>query len=200
MELFRECRIGEIWGGDLRHYTLNLLAASTGMRMGEVQALQNRDYNQTYIAIERSWDRKYGLKKPKWNSQRMVPIPSKTSTCLAKVIDMSPFNDPGDFVFFGSTRDLPLSNEAILRTLYKAFKQIGISPEDRRERNITFHSWRHFYNSMMRGKVHDSKLRRLTGHRTDQMTEHYTHFQLEDFMDVVEIQEQYFSKISNHHF
>jgi site-specific recombinase XerD len=31
--LFQEDRIDEIWAGDLRHYTVNLLAASTGMRM-----------------------------------------------------------------------------------------------------------------------------------------------------------------------
>lgn len=197
-ELFQEDRIDEIWTGDLRHYTLNLLAASTGMRMGEVQSLQNRDFHQTYIAVEHSWDRKYGLKEPKWGSQRMVPIPSKTSAYLLKLIDMAPFNDSDDFMFFGSTRNLPLSNETILRTLYKAFEKIGITSENRRERNITFHSWRHFYNSMMRGKVHDSKLRRLTGHRTVEMTEHYTHFQLEDFVDVMEIQEQYFSKNTNH--
>ena len=106
---------------------------------------------------------------------------------------MSPFNDTYDFVFFGSTRNFPLSNGVILRTLYRAFEKIGISSEDRRERNITFHSWRHFYNSMMRGKVHDAKLQRLTGHRTLAMTEHYTHFSIDDFKDVLNIQESYFS-------
>jgi len=45
----------------------------------------------------------------------------------------------------------------------------------------------------MRGKIHDAKLQRLTGHRTQEMTEHYTHFNIEDFGDVRERQEEYFS-------
>jgi len=44
----------------------------------------------------------------------------------------------------------------------------------------------------MRGKIHDSKLRRLTGHKSLEMTEHYTRFSLEDFKDVIEVQEKYF--------
>jgi len=45
---------------------------------------------------------------------------------------------------------------------------------------------------MMRGKIPDAKLRVLTGHKTLQMTDHYTQFKLEDFVDVVEVQEKYF--------
>ena len=75
---------------------------------------------------------------------------------------------------------------------YKALENIGISSEARKERNITFHSWRHFYNSLMRGKIHDAKLRQLTGHKTLAMTDHYTHFNINDFKDVLSIQEQYF--------
>ena len=78
--------------------------------------------------------------------------------------------------------------------MYKAFEQIGITHQEREERNITFHSWRHFYNSLMRGKIHDAKLRRLTGHKTLEMTEHYTHFNITDFKDVLIIQEQFFSE------
>ena len=73
-----------------------------------------------------------------------------------------------------------------------AFERIGISPEERKNRNITFHSWRHFFNTYFRGRIHDSKLQNLTGHRTDTMTDHYTHFSIEDFRDVMEIQEEYF--------
>src|SRR5208337_2592860 len=38
-KLFAEKAIGKVWGGDRKGYTLNVLAASTGMRMGELQAL-----------------------------------------------------------------------------------------------------------------------------------------------------------------
>lgn len=38
--LFQNDNIIPVWGNNILHYTINLLAASTGMRMEEVQALQ----------------------------------------------------------------------------------------------------------------------------------------------------------------
>ena len=49
--LFNEKKIQEIWEGNLIHYTLNLLAASTGMRMGECQGLQNQYIHDEYIDV-----------------------------------------------------------------------------------------------------------------------------------------------------
>jgi integrase len=192
-ELFQDDEIDRVWNGDLRHYTLNLLAATTGMRLGEVQALQVQHVHEEYITVLFSWDKKYGLREPKWGSQREIPIPSRSSTKLAELIALSPFQEPNDFVFFGKDRKTPMRDKTISGALYNALQTIRISEDERRERYITFHSWRHFYNSLMRGKIHDAKLRRLTGHKTLEMTERYTHFNLEDFKDVVRIQEEYFS-------
>jgi len=191
-KLFNEDNIDQIWKEDIRHYTINLLGASTGMRMGEVQALQLKNIKDDYVSVVLNWDRKYGLKMPKRNSIRDIPIPSKTSVYIRELISISPYKEPDDFIFFGNNGKTPIRNEIILKELYKAFEQIGISPEERERRNITFHSWRHFYNSIMRGKIHDAKLRRLTGHKTLEMTEHYTHFDIKDFSDVLAIQEGYF--------
>jgi integrase len=185
-----EDNIDKIWGGDLKHYAANLLSASTGMRIGEVQALQVQNTHQEYVSVIYNWNYKYGLKEPKWRSYRDIPIPTKTSKYLFQIIDSSPFQEPDDLVFWGLGRKLPLWNEQILKVLYETFERIGITPEQRRERNITFHSWRHFYNTIMRGKIHDAKLRLLTGHRTLEMTDHYTKFRLEDFRDVLEIGER----------
>lgn len=41
------------------------------------------------------------------------------------------------------------------------------------------------------GKVPDTKLQRLTGHRTQAMTERYSHFRMDDFADVIRIQEEW---------
>ena len=41
----------------------------------------------------------------------------------------------------------------------------------------------------MRGKIEDHKLRMLTGHSTQEMTEHYTHIAKEDLAALVSIQE-----------
>jgi len=192
-QLFAESSIDETWAGDLQHYTINLLSASTGMRLGECQALQVQYVHlEGYISVVYSWDSLYGLKEPKRGSRRDIPVPRKTLVHLGELIELSPYQEPDDLVFFDLERNKPIRNELILKTLYRALENIGISPQERKERNITFHSWRHWYNSIMRGKIHDAKLRTLTGHKTLEMTEHYTHFNIDDYQDVRQIQDQYF--------
>ena len=60
--LFNEKAIGKVWGGDHKHYTLNLLAASTGMRMGELQALPVGAIHENYVEVFQSWERRDGIK------------------------------------------------------------------------------------------------------------------------------------------
>jgi integrase len=45
----------------------------------------------------------------------------------------------------------------------------------RMERNLTFHGFRHFFNSTIRGTVSDDILRLQTGHSDEKMTDHYDH-------------------------
>ncbi|MBW8003873.1 MAG: site-specific integrase [Planctomycetes bacterium] len=194
-KLFNEKKIQETWGGDLKHYTLNLLAASSGMRLGECQGLQNQYVQGGYIDVRFVWIRKYGLKEwPKKGSKRKIPIPSKTQAHLSELIALSPYQEADDLIFWGVSGKKPMDNKIISTALYDAFCKIGVSEEQRKERNVTFHSWRYFYNSFLRGKVADVKLQHLTGHRTQEMTDHYTSFRIEDFEDVIRIQENFFNR------
>ena len=176
---------------DLKYYTANLLAASTGMRLGEVQGLQTRYVHDEYVAVMHSWGRKHGLQPPKGGKPREVPIPAKTSDYLRRVTE--PGADPESFVFYGVDPRTPLDHKTIAEALYEALKAIEIDEPKREARNITFHSWRHFFNTICRSRIPDHKLRRLTGHRTEAMTEHYTHIRLEDFQDLAELQAEVFS-------
>jgi integrase len=45
----------------------------------------------------------------------------------------------------------------------------------RRERNVSFHGFRHFFNSTIRGTVSDDILRLQTGHLDEKMTDLYDH-------------------------
>jgi integrase len=51
----------------------------------------------------------------------------------------------------------------------------GVSLEEQKRRKITFHSWRHFSNSILRGDISDPVLRQAMGHLSDEMTERYYH-------------------------
>jgi integrase len=193
-KLFDEKKIEKVWSGDRKHFTLNLTAASTGLRMGELQALSVGSVQVDYLTVSQSWERRTGLKEgTKTGVGRIVPLPKRTSAQLAALIESSPYQEPTDLVFYGKDRQTPLSPRIILAGLYGAFERIGVTSPEREKRRITFHSHRHFLNTLLRtARVPDPLVQRVTGHRTQEMTEHYSHFALEDFGAVVKVQEKVF--------
>jgi len=190
--LFGDGALERVWGNDLRMYGINLLGATSGLRMSEARGLLRACVFPGYIDVQWAFA-KYGLQRPKRDSVRKVPIPRKTSETLQLLLEMSPYKEPEDYVFWGKFRHAPIYSKVVLDALYSALEKIGISKEERAKRQITYHSWRHMYNSLMRSRgIHDSKLRRLTGHRTPEMTEFYTIFTLDDYRDTLEVQEAIF--------
>lgn len=78
--LFDESNFDQFWHGNMIHYTLYLVAASTGRRMAEIQALQDGNIYPGYIRVTQSWTCKYGLVHDSRTKRhvRDVPIPKKT--------------------------------------------------------------------------------------------------------------------------
>jgi len=173
-----------IWD-DYRQYAINVLTLATGIRISEVRGLLIDQVHEDYIAVQTAWTDRYGLKEPKWGSSRDIPITPKVHDVLQKVIDTT---KPQSIVFYSSTDyNRPMAKSFIEKKLYKALHAIGIDEKQRRERNLTFHSHRHTLNTILRSAgVHDAKIRMITGHRQEAMTDHYTHFQLNDFSDIAE--------------
>jgi len=153
------------------YYTLNLLAACTGMRLGEIQALRFENVFPDYIFVCHSYERKFGLKGTKTNKNREIPINPILHTLLATQIN----KNPKGYLFPANKGETPYYCRCITDAFYKALDRIGIKESDRKERNLTFHSHRHFFNSFVRGKMDDYKLRMLTGHTTQAMTDLYSH-------------------------
>jgi integrase len=176
----------EPWS-DFRHYAINVLAASTGIRMGEVRALLVENVKRDHVEIRRSWEQGYGPRPPKADSVRDVPISPKVSSILFKVIEET---QPAGLMFFGrGDMDTPMSKGVIENHLRRALCTIGILVAEQTRRHLTFHAWRHFLNSMLRSHgVADVKTRRITGHRTAAMTDWYTDWKALDLSEVVSIQ------------
>jgi integrase len=191
-KLFADGACATIWKGDHKLFVANLLAACTGMREGEIRGLLIRDVHEDYIDVQHSWEQGYGLKGAKWGSERRVTVPKSVSKLLAELITNSPYKAAEDLVFYGKKRDIPIHARAFIDALYASLGAIGIDEEERKARAVTFHSWRHFLNSISRGRVPDEKLRLMTGHRTEEMTEHYTHLLEEDYTEIRKVQEDVF--------
>lgn len=154
---------------DPRARAASLLAATTGMRLGEVRGLTLEAIHKDEIEIRNSWADKEGLKSPKWGSARTVPVPAHVEALLRKQAEGNPWGD--GLVFYGAHRGRPYGEVEIRKGLQTALEAVGIDPS----RGVTFHSWRHFFNSQMRDRIPDHALRQLTGHRSEAMTERYTH-------------------------
>lgn len=184
-----------VWHEEPRHFALNLLAASTGMRLGEVQALRVENIvADGYIDVAQSWSDRHGMSDPKWQSRRFVPVTSKTAAAIESLLAVKRWGDPqpSDVVFWGKDRNTPLTKTGILKQFKAALARMGIEEGERKRRNLIFHSYRHGFNTLVRGKVPDEQLRRVTGHRTLAMSDNYDHAGPEQLKDVAAVQEKIF--------
>ena len=186
----------KVWHSEPRHFGLNLLAASTGMRLGECQALRVENIIEGgFIDVAHSWDDRHGLSAPKWGSRRFVPVPKRTAAGIESLLALRRWGEPqpSDVVFWGQDRNTPITKTAILKQFKAALSRIGITEEERARRVLLFHSYRHGFNTLVRGKVPDEQLRRVTGHKTLAMSDNYDHAGPDQLKDVAAVQELLFS-------
>ncbi|MDP2791564.1 MAG: tyrosine-type recombinase/integrase, partial [Rectinemataceae bacterium] len=128
----------------------NLVAMTTGLRSGEVLALQIEDIGTDRLFIRHSWSAADGLKGTKTNRERIVPLLPQVRTELTNLAKKNPHRGPEEkFIFYGLLPGKPMVPNILLEGLYNALIDIGITEEARQERHICFHSWRHFFTSHM---------------------------------------------------
>ena len=183
-KLFNPENKNQIWANDI-YYHANLLSACTGMRLGEVLAVRGEVLEENHILVDMQYTKNFGLTDTKSHRSRKVIIPEQLMTELKKYSELN----SGGYIFSTDGGKLPVYPDTLRRSLFKAFKAIGIEDKQRKERNICFHSWRHYLNTTLRSNnITDGKLRALVGHASSKMTEHYTHFDTDDFKDIQDIQ------------
>ena len=145
---------------------------STGMRSSEIRALQwNQFIRPDAILINAMIDsndeRVNRLKKwtddnKKW---RVTVLPDRT----VKMIDVLRLDkSDNDYVFMYA--DKPLTTWFLLEHFKCVLSNAGIDCENR---NITIHSLRFTYNSLLRGEISGDDLRLMVGHTDERMTEYY---------------------------
>lgn len=71
---------------------------------------------------------------------------------------------------------------------FEALRRIGVSEEERRERNIDFYSLRHFCATYLANMTDMRNVQAILGHTTPAMTQHYAdHMTDEHFNSIREI-------------
>lgn len=145
---------------------------STGMRSSEIRALQwNQFIRPDAILINAMIDsndervnrlKKWSDNNKKW---RVTILPDRT----VKMIDLLRLDrSDDDYVFV--YEDKPLTTCFLLDHFKSALNKNGI---DCKGRNITIHSCRFTYNTLVRGEISGEDLRLMVGHTTEKMTEYY---------------------------
>lgn len=163
-------------------YLVIAIAYHTGMREGEILALKVEDLDITnnIINVNHSYqfDEKI-LKSPKNGEKRYtIPIPTPL---MEEIIEQAKLNE-GGFIFFGQhDKRKPINGKSVPKAFYTALEDIGISPEERKERNIVFHSLRHETGTKLcdEGLSIDVVAKAL-GHKTLSMTKHYSNHETEE--------------------
>jgi integrase len=155
------------------------------MRISELRGLRGEYVFADYIYVCGQYTRLGYKAHTKTKQNRNIPI---TAAMRQELDDLVRLNGEG-FVFSEDGGNAPVTMERINRGFEKALGNIGITHEERLERNLSFHAWRHFFNTVLRmNNVTDAKVQSVTGHRSKKMTDHYTHFDTRQFTEIREVQ------------
>lgn len=167
---------------DFRGYVANLCAAATGCRLSEILGMRFCDLEPGYIHIKGVWVTQTGRWRPglkNGRKTRRVPVPPGVEGKLHDLQERNPYPPtPERFLFYSEfNSDRPMVDRlATSEGLYKALAMIGIDEQTRKARNLSFHGWRHFFNSLLiESRVPLVKIQALTGHLSATMTENYYH-------------------------
>ena len=91
------------------------------------------------------------------------------------------------FLFSVNNGRTPIDHKMVYRHFWHALSKIGINNELRKERNVSFHSYRHTFNTMLlEAGVHPETIRLITGHSAINMTARYSHIQLSNMPEIIE--------------
>jgi integrase len=180
-------RWSDVWD-DYTCYVANKVEACTGMRIGEVLGLRSEFVHDGHLEVCRQYSLTAGYSDVKTHKPRDVPIHRVIEKDLRALIKV---NGEG-FVFATKPRaGKPIGRTSVSVSFRKALEAIGIDEEQRKERNLTNHSWRHFFNTYLLAEdVSDAKVMAVTGHVTKKMKEHYTHFDTTSFVEVMAAQQK----------
>jgi integrase len=167
----------------------NRLAACTGLRIGELRGLRGEHIYEDHIFVCGQYTRFGYSNHTKTKNNRKVPINPEMKDEFDRLARK---NDQG-YLFSDDGGKTPVTVDRIRRGFDKALGKIGISRAEKLERNLSFHAWRHFFNTFMRVRnVADSKVQSVTGHLTKKMTDKYTHFDTRKFNEVRDVQNELF--------
>jgi len=180
---------------DKRAFIASLVSFTTSARMGEILALRSSSIiNNDLLKISNSYSRIDGLKCPKNTKKRPVYLYSDVKQYLIYLLKMNPHKNYVDdpFLFYSLQPDKPCDNKILLNGLREVLDKLNI---DWKKRNITFHSWRHWYITYANREIDREKVMKVSGHLTESTHCDYIHKDENDVRKVGKTMEKVFDNI-----
>jgi integrase len=151
----------------------SVLASKIGLAPYETAAVRsdNLDTAQDVLHIRGCYSfskKQVGIMN--YSEEKAIPLEASQLKRLAAFCGRNPYI----FIVPGADLGKPLDFEALTPDQAEKMKLL-IGEIVRNERNLTFHGFRHFFNSTIRGTVSDDILRLQTGHLDEKMTDLYDH-------------------------
>ena len=197
---------------DKTAYAAALLAATSGLRNGEIRALrgadvgdklytvktENGDTQGVYMLyVRHGWNYLDTLKPTKNEEEGTVHLLPQVRDKLLELLEENPYTEiekAERFLFWGIKKDRPCGAQRLLNGLHYAMKQAEIELGGR---NIDLHSFRHENGTVLLRKTKDiKKVAKSLRHKSLKMTEHYTdHVDLEEVAAMGAVAADTFKKI-----
>ena len=178
---------------DKRAFVASLVAATTGSRQGECLALRRSDIGEDTLNIAHSYSPLDGLKCPKNGHKRIVPLLPEVRAALLDLLKDNPHESDDPFIFFSLQPDRPVDPKVILEGLKEALQKIEV---DHKGRNITYHSWRHFFCSKITEKIEGEKVAKVSGHLSEAVFKKYAdHIETKNIQAVGDAAAQAFGNV-----
>jgi integrase len=192
-ELLDHEDIQKLFGSDWNKYWnkymycfISKLAACTGMRISELVGLKGEYVMGNHIIVNGQHN-KFGYTSTKNHKTRTIPLPHKV---INELNEFKAVKGNG-YLFCADGEEKPVSAKTLSAALEKALSGIGINPDEQKRRGLSFHSWRHFFNtSLLLANVPVPKVQKLTDHCSVALTEAYTHIKRSELDDITPVQEK----------
>ena len=160
-----------VWGDREIAYIANRLASLTGMRFGEILGLRGENVFDDYLLVCGQYGC-FGYGNTKTKQSRTIPLLPEMVSLLRR---LTAVNGTG-YVFSQNNGAKPVSQTNIRRAFHRSLKKIGINEKEIRRRGLSIHGWRHFLNTeLQRQGLTIQQVQSVTGHKSDRMTEWYSH-------------------------
>ncbi len=182
-------------------YLIPALGYYSGMREGEIRALKKeditlrKDKDMSIIHVTHSYNddeaegKRYKCTKGKEERYTFAPTPLIEE--VLNFLDFSPY--PEGYIFASIVKpEVPIGKKTISEYFnIDLCSSLGITEEQRADRNITFHSLRHEFNTnLVNSGMKGEHIRSMTGHKSQSMTDHYTHTTEEGLDSIAEAVEK----------